>query len=372
MSDEGTPRQDGGEGTSAGKLSAEELKARLGLKPRSREEPATPAKPRPEDFGIPTTPAPAAQAPAARTPEVSPIAETEVAVPEVLPALQKKWIWTGVALAAIALVLGLMLGGVMKGRAIENLKTKEARHLLEYFAETRVQTTGQVEPVLQVMEDFRNEVSRVAEVLTRAAESQDPKVRLDAERELDAFLKRAQAYRNLKPLFELRVAYPGVIFNGELASEVVHFIQAVQRLFDETVGLALEADTLDTLTLPEEKGSGTRRAIFVMGPDADGIRKAEWIQAVDKENVQNGPQGPSVAVLPVGSESATMVPLSSLAEIDITPVAREKSALYKGTIYARVRARIGQVKLAAESIRFDPLKEKLQKFANRSRYFSIF
>jgi len=93
---------------------------------------------------------------------------------------------------------------------------------------------------------------------------------------------------------------------------------------------------------------------------------------VDKENVQNGPNGPSVAVLPVGKDSAFMAPVASLAEIDISPVGREKAALYKGTIYARIRARVAQVKMAADLVRFDPLKEKLQRFANRSGYFTIF
>jgi hypothetical protein len=369
MSDEG--RKEGQEDAAAGKLSAEELKARLGLKPRPREEPAAPAKPKPEDFGLPATQQPVA-APRPAAPETSTITAAEEIPPEVAPAVRKKWIWAGVAAAAVTLLLGLMLGGVMKGRAVENLKTKEARHLLEYFQETRVQTTGQVTAVLQVVEEMRGEVSRLAEVMAKAAESEDPRVRLDAEKELDGFLKRVQAYRDVKPLFDLRQAYPGVVFNGELASEVVAFIQAVQRLYDEAVALALEADTLETLTLPEEKGVTTRRTIFVAPPDAEGIRKAEWIQAVDKENVQNGPNGPSVAVLPVGKDSAFMAPVASLAEIDISPVGREKAALYKGTIYARIRARVAQVKMAADLVRFDPLKEKLQRFANRSGYFTIF
>jgi hypothetical protein len=130
-----------------------------------------------------------------------------------------------------------------------------------------------------------------------------------------------------------------VVFNGELAADVVTFLHAVQRLYDETVALALEADTLETLTLPEEKGTTTRRTIYVAAPDAEGIRKAQWIQAVDKENVQNGPNGPAVAVLPVGGETAFMAPVASLAAIDVSPIGREKAMLYKGTILARVRAR---------------------------------
>lgn len=369
MSDDS--KKEGQEEATAGKLSAEELKARLGLKPRAREEPAAPAKPKPEDFGLPATPQPAA-APRPTVPETSTITATEDLSPEVAPAVRKKWMWAGVAVALVTLLLGLMLGGVMKGRAIENLKTKEARHLLEYFQETRVQTTGEVKAVLDVVEEMRGEVARVTDVLAKAAESEDPKVRLDAEKELEGFLKRVQVYRDVKPLFDLRQAYPGVVFNGELAADVVTFIAAVQRLHDEAVALALEADTLETLTLPEEKGVTTRRTIFIAPPDAEGIRKAEWIQAVDKENVQNGPAGPSVAVLPVGGQNAFMAPVASLAEIDVSLVGREKAALYKGTIYARIRARVAQVKMAADLIRFNPLKEKLQRFANRSPYLTIF
>ncbi|HOU52622.1 MAG TPA: hypothetical protein PLQ97_01680, partial [Myxococcota bacterium] len=92
MSDDS--KKEGQDEATAGKLSAEELKARLGLKPRAREEPAAPAKPKPEDFGLPATPQPAA-APRPTAPETSTITVTEDLSPEVAPAVRKKWMWAG-------------------------------------------------------------------------------------------------------------------------------------------------------------------------------------------------------------------------------------------------------------------------------------
>ena len=209
-------------------------------------------------------------------------------------------------------------------------------YLIDSFTETPLAQTGKAATTIQAaLQAHVGEIARVVDVLAKAAESKDAKVRLDAEKELAAFLKRAQDYRDLKPFYDLNQVYPGVVFNGEVASKVVGYVEAVKGLYDETVLLALEADTMDRVTETEEKGVGANHVIYVPPASGDTAQKALWIQAVDKENPRQGASGVEYAVLPVGGEKAMVVPATALSEIDISPIAKEKSMVYRAAIFDR-------------------------------------
>ena len=274
--------------------SVEDLKAKLGLKTKKTEEAeaSRPKAPSAADFSLGL----GEKAGAAPTPAV---ASTTAAAPhadlgEPLQAktLENKHFVAIAALGALMLIIGIFFGGVLKGRALENSKTREAKHLIEYLTETPLAQTGKAgTTIMGALQAHVGEINRVVDVLGKASESKDVKVRLDAEKELAAFLKRAQEYRDLKPYFSLDQVYPGIVFNGELASQVVNYVEGVKGLYDETVLLALEADTLDRVTETEEKGVGATHVIYIPAAGADGSRKAVWIQAVDKENPRQGDSG---------------------------------------------------------------------------------
>jgi hypothetical protein len=371
------PAADAGKAPEASR-SVEDLKAKLGLKTKKVEEAtaaeaARPKAPSAADFGLglgDQRPAPAPGAPATSSAAAPAV---EYGEPVQAKPMERKHLVAIAAISLLMMIIGVFFGGVLKGRALENSKTREAKHLIEYFTETPLAQTGKAATtVMNAVQAHVGEIARVVDLLGKASESKDVKVRLDAEKELTAFLKRAQDYRDLKPFFVLDQAYPGIVFNGELASQVTAYIENVKNLYSETVLLALEADTLERVGETEEKGVGANHVILIQPAEADGTRKATWIQAVDKENPRQGPGGVEYAVLPVGGEKGMVVAASSLAEIDISPIAKEKSIVYRSAIFDRVRARLGQMKLVSDQVQFDPLKEKLQKFASRGAYITLF
>jgi hypothetical protein len=358
--------------------SVENLKAKLGLKTKKAEEAiaadaARPKAPSASDFGLGLSErvAPEARAPAAASSVRMPA--VDMGEPVQAKAIERKHVVAIAAIVALMTILGIFFGGVLKGRALENSKTREAKHLIEYFTETPLAQTGKAPTtIMNAVQAHVGELARVIDTLGRAGESKDVRVRLDAEKEMSAFLKRAQEYRDRKPFFVLDQVYPGVVFNGELASQVVGFVENVKNLYDESVLLALEADTLERVGETEEKGVGANHVIMIPAAVGDAARKAVWIQAVDKENPRQGTGGVEYAVLPVGAEKGMVVAASSLAEIDISPIAKEKSLVYRAAIFDRVRARLGQMKMVSDQIDFDSLKEKLQKYSSRGSYITLF
>jgi hypothetical protein len=360
MSDDPT-RNDGPQAPDSPDRSIEDLKAKLGLKPRKVEAPepapaaapAAPAEPRPR-------PAP------------PPITEAELAEVHAATPARRSVMWAAIAAGGVMLLFGIIAGGMLKSRAVENSKTREARHLLEYFTETRVAQIGEGnEPILDVVEGHIADLSRVFDALSQG---EDLQARAEAEKEFVAFLKRAQAYRDRKAFFTLEQAFPGVIFNGELAARVVGYIALVKQLYDDTVMLALEADTLDRVTELEERQAGQSQIIHVEPFEKDGYKwlKGTWISRIDLENPRPVNGGMSYAMLPVGSGDGFVAETTELVEIDVTPIARDKSMRYRQAIFDRVKARLGSLKAVADQIDFEALKGELQRLGNRGTFVTIF
>ncbi len=366
MSDDPT-RNDGPQASDSPDRSIEDLKAKLGIKARKADEPVAP-------------PASAAGAPAAQTPPASPrprpapppITEAELAEVHAAAPANRMFKWVAIAVGGVALVFGVLTGGMLKSRALENSKTREARHLIEFFTETRVAQIGEGnEPVLNVVEGHIADLSRVFEAMSQV---DDPQARAEAEKEFLAFLKRAQTYRDRKAFFLVEQAFPGVIFNGALAARVVVFINQVKQLYDDTVLLALEADTLDRVTELEERQAGQNQIIHVRPIDKDGFKwlQGTWISRIDLENPRPTNGGMSYAMLPVGAGEGFVASTTELVEIDVSPIARDKSMRYRAAIFDRVRARLGSLKMVADQVEFEKLKADLQRVANRGTFVTIF
>lgn len=363
MSDDST-RNDGPQGSDAPDRSIEDLKAKLGIKPRKVEEPEAPApKPTPAPVPVETRPAPSSP----------PITEAELAEVHAGAGAKRASIWIAVAVGLLMLVFGVLTGGMLKSRAVENSKTREARHLLEYFTEARVAQIGEGNaPILEVVEGHIADLSRVFDALSKAGENEEAGAQ--AEQEFMAFLERAQTYRDRRPVFTVEQAFPGVVFNGEIAAQVVEFISQVKQLYDDTVVLALEADTLERVTELEERQTGQNQVIYVEPFEKDGFKwlKGTWISRIDLENPRPIDGGMSYAMLPVGSGEGFVAPTTDLVEIDVTPIARDKSMRYRKAIFDRVKARLGTLKIVADQVRFETLKAELQRLANRGAYITIF
>lgn len=366
MSDDPT-RNDGPQASESPDRSIEDLKAKLGIKARKADEPVVaPAS---------SVSAPGAQAaPAAPRPRPAPppITEAELAEVHAAAPANKMFKWVAVAVGAVALLFGILAGGMLKSRALENSKTREARHLIEYFTEARVAQIGEGnEPILNVVEGHISDLSRVFDALSQG---DDPQARAEAEKEFLAFLKRAQTYRDRKAIFLVEQAFPGVVFNGALAAKVVLFINQVKQIYDDTVLLALEADTLDRVSELEERQAGQNQIIHVRPIDKEGHKwlQGTWISRIDLENPRPTNGGMSYAMLPVGAGEGFVASTTELVEIDVTPIARDKSMRYRAAIFDRVKARLGSLKMVADQVDFETLKGELQRVANRGTFVTIF
>ena len=174
-------------------------------------------------------------------------------------------------------------------------------------------------------------------------------------------------------MFSFDGAFPGVIFNQEIAAQVVQFVSAVGRLFDESALLGLEADTLDRVTDLEEKGPAPMN-VFVEPTEKDGHRawKGMWLMAVERDSAVENEKGLQYPVLPFGAERGFLAPASSLLEIDVGPIAKMKSNRYRGAILQRVQGRLQIIKGVAEQVTFVVLRDKLDKLAKRAQLFTIF
>jgi hypothetical protein len=386
MSDDTTRKDETGanpadtEGQTAppeGQKSIEDLKAKLGLRPKTAapevEVPRTQATSA-QDFTLglgPTGSSPRPVESAART--APPITAADLG--ELQAAGQggsRLWIWAALGLGLVMLVFGVFTGAMLKSRALENSKTREAAHLLSYFSETRVAQTGEgAGQVIDVIEAHVADVNRVFDAISGAADAQGLAA---AEQELSAFLKRAKEFRDRKPIFLVEQAFPGVVFNGELAGQTVHFIQAVKQLYDDTVLLALEADTLDRVTELESTDDPVTRVVYVEPFQKDGDKwlKGTWIFRIDLENPRKIDDATAYAMLPLGGDQGFVARTSDLVELDVTPIARDKSVRYRGAILDRVRARLGSLKQDCDAIQYEPLKVELQRLANRDKYVTLF
>jgi len=349
-----------------GARSLEDLKAKLGIATRPKPAAEAPLRKRTTetDFDFSLN-APAEAAPVLREPsEVSAMVVQK-------KGLSTPWIVGFSVIAVLALVLGLFFGKVMKERAIENFKTKEAAFFLEYFRTTRSEKMMAGEG--NTLDLIKAHVEDTQAVFTAMQKAATPEAQEAAMRQLDQYLERCQAYRDRQPVFSVEAVFPGVIFNQELAVRVVRYIQAVQRLYDETALLALEADTLRRVTELEERGQAIE-TILIEPVEEDGERwqKGTFIARIDREHPTRKNGDVEYPVLPVGAEKGVLAPTTALVKVDVAPIAQSKSARYRAAIQARVRARLAKVKEAADLANFAGLEEQITKVASRPPLFTIF
>jgi len=341
--------------------SLEDLKAKLGIvvkKPKAEE----PQKPKEEDFKF-TLNAPQAQAVQIEQP-----LEQVEALPKKKVPLPLVGAFVGIGL--IGLLLGLFFGKVMKERAIENMKIKEAQFLLRYFEEATGEKISASEgTILAVVKAHIEDTQDVFNALQKARDQASLE---SAQQKLEEYLIRCREYADKQPIFTFEGAFPGVIYDQQLASQVVQFIDNVRRLYQETALLALEGETLRRIGELEEKGEMIET--IVVEPIMEGGEK--WLKGyfakIDTDNPRVEKGVKEYPVLPVGAEKGFYAPTTALVKIDVSPIAKVKGQRYKQAIMARVRARFAAVKQAADMAAFEPLRAKLQKSATRSPLFTIF
>jgi hypothetical protein len=360
-------------GTEGGKdRSLDDLKAKLGIakkpkaeKPITTQMPVVPKAPSATDFAFTLNQPGAGQA------DVEPEETSEVR--RLLAGRKKLGIGTIGAYAGAAVVvllLGLYFGKVMKERSIENLKSKEADYVLKYLTTAKPGAPGIDESVMSIVEKHIDDATAVYQSLQKAATDE---ARLKAEADLMAFLKRCQQFREKKALLTFDGAFPGVIQNQELAAQVVQLIYALQKVYDETAIIGLEADTLDRVKGLEER-DGMMQTFLVEPTEEDGKKMLSfrWIAKIDTDNPRDAANGKEYVMIPLGGQQAFWAPEKSLVQFDLKPLAEMKSKRYEQAILTRVQGRLALIKAAGEQVVFKPMKDKLEKVATRPDLFTVF
>lgn len=349
--------------------SHEDLKAKLGLKLPEKKPVPAPAAQQPAVSASPSTAVPAT-APKTTT-SFSAGSRVDDADLSEAKGLSKGLLGVIAVVCLFLFVFGIFVGGLFKSRAIENRKTMEAAHLIEYFTTTNVDAVNGG-TIMEALNAHMEDTTRVFEMMNKADSAEEIE---KASAELEAYIKRCQKYRDVKVFFTVDQAFPGVVYNGALASEVVNFMESVRRLYDETVLFALEADTRDRVTAMEDKGAEVKQILFFEPFDKENGEKWNrgiWISRVDFENPVKTASGTDYAMIPVGNGKAFKASTTSLVEVDVTPVAVAKSFAHKKAILDRVRARLGQVRVILDEIKYENIDVKLKEVSGRGEYVTFF
>ena len=153
------------------------------------------------------------------------------------------------------------------------------------------------------------------------------------------------------------------------------FIDAVRRLYGETVLFALEADTRKQVATLEDTSAAKPSIMFIepfSKENGERWNKGVWISQLDAENPIKTASGTDYAMIAMVSGEAFRASTTSLVEFDMAPVALQKSLIHNNAIVARVQGRLGQMIAVINDIDFDSLEAKLKEVAARTPYFTFF
>lgn len=342
--------------------SLDDLKAKLGIAQKAK-----PLQPQPEKVVKPESFSFSLDQPLAQPVEFMEIDEKAIS-PEKKEV--RKWLIVIAGTAVIFSFTGLIFGKIFKERGISNYEVKEAKHLLEYFTTYRTpKLAPEDQSTLKVIENHIEEALNIIQEIDKAADEQ---ARIKAEKDLYEFLKKCKIYVQKEPVFSIEGAFPGVIYHKEVAFQTAQFIAAVQNLFYETAILALESETLEGVTSLEDRGN-VIQTLFVEETQKEGEKwlKGKWLREVVREEKREGAGGTEYGVIPYEG-NGFYAPTNKLVEVDISLIAKLKSKIYKNAIESRVMNGLGRLKRACDQVSFKPLKEKLEKIANRGEHFLAF
>lgn len=278
-----------------------------------------------------------------------------------------------VGIAVVTLVLGTFVGDLFKGRAIINHQIDEATHLIEYFSTEQIAAVGGV-LILDAVNKHVEDTKRVFEMMNKA-DPNDPDQVSKARAELDAYIKRAQKYFEVQPIFTVDKALYGVVFNPEVSFEVVKFIDAVKRLYDETSLLAYEGATLDQVSGLEGQGETVKNIMYIKPfakENGERWNTGSWVTFMPGNPSEKTADGTDYGLKDIVSGEDFRASTTSLVEFDMGPVAMLESEVYKQSIFLRVKARLANVVKATDDIDFSTLEGKLKEQSGRSRLFSFF
>lgn len=286
------------------------------------------------------------------------------------------------ALAA-TLGFGYYFGRAFFGRSLENSKIEEARELIEW------QKSRQ--PLFDAIADHKKKIDELVEAFAKP--NITPQFQLQ---KLYEFIAHCEAFLEANKPFTAREMFGAQIRNPEVATEVIGFIDALNRMFMMTDQVLREKEILmliGTGEASEDQTEEKRLVNVVFEPDArgEGDTKLPWnkgdVIAIPEESWKQltrvdpepGPDGAA----PTGGPRFTMpvlkglqaekidVDTAQIVEFDAWPLVRREAGMYRLALLERAKTTVLDLKAIADMVNWPRVEKEIKEVAEKELYFAL-
>jgi len=330
---------------------------------------------------------PGAEAPAAAQPAprwTLPSEEELEKLQELRPAHKGRKVITVIVSVVIlvgALAFGYYFGRALFGRQLENNKIQEARDVLTWHISRR--------PQFEAIDQFKGKIDEMLELLSKPGITPEYQVE-----KLLEFISICERFIAMKP-FTARDVYPTDVYNSEVATAVIAYIDNLNRLTMATDQMLRERDILALVGTGKEDAPGSaaekRPATVMFASAPKGDAQIPWndgevvgfsaesfkqLRRVDPPPPTD-PAAPPVApryLLPVvkGSSGETVeADTGFIVEFDSAPLFRKEATLYRLALLERVKTTLLDMKAMADKIAWPEVEKIVREHADKEFYFTI-
>ena len=279
--------------------------------------------------------------------------------------------------------IGYLTGKIFKERTIGNYKISEAKQALDYFEKHTLPDTGQ--STLAAIEEHKQKIEAIGLKIAKARENDD----LESIRpDLLEFLTHCAAYGGAQVEFDTSGLYREGFFAAELIPFIQAFVDRVAVLHIKTQAVAKEAALIANVqAMQEERAADPRttvRRILITPSEQNGVpwntgsflaqvMQPEAEQPEVPEGVDPATVKPEwkVNVLEEGKDKGLRVETSDIVVVDLTSQIRPLEEAYQRSALSRAASSVEDLKMAADAINFQPLKQKLEEVAKKDPYFTF-
>jgi hypothetical protein len=279
--------------------------------------------------------------------------------------------------------LGYLAGKIFKERTIGNYKILEAQQAVDYFEKHQVAETGQ--KTLDAIAEHKARVQAIVAKVEKAREAGD----LESVRgDMMEFLGQAAVYAGSQVRFDTSGLYREGWYAAELIPTINAFTASVDALHAKTQTVAREAALIANIQAMQEERSANPgayvRRILLEQKELNGVpwntgaflaqvAEPEQIQPEVPEGIDPATISPEwqVAVLPEGQEKGVRVPTTEVAGVDFGSQIAPLEKQFEESALRRVADTIVDMRMAAEAVVFEPVKQKLDEVAKKEPYFTF-
>lgn len=304
-------------------------------------------------------------------------------------------------LVLAALGTGLIFGKVFKAREQENIRIDEALQVKAYMEGKKV-ADGSAK-IFDAVEDFSAEVVAFVKEIEKARES--GKTPIQMKDRIVAFLATCDAYAKNNVYFPVTKVFPTNTFNAEVLSVGMPVVMKTQVLYDNVVALARLHEKIATLSLPKSElnvsvlvehanetftpkvpkiapKEGEKAPVAVEAESvevsrprftvvtAGGIEENPmWAAASPRQRKQM--QRWLIAYRGSGDDKAHAARTDQIGTLDVSFIVKKKDEAFVSQLLGESVGMIFQLKHKAKAVNFKKLREMFKRYEQREKYFTL-